>query len=703
MTRKRRQAIETMEMTTGMRRFGVAINRWVLLLVSVVMISALGGCGGSTFNVQNPPPPPPSNISIAFQPPPATSLLIDATTPLTATVTNDSSNSGVTWTLTCPNTGNCGTLSALHTESGMPTVYTPPAVISGNSQSVSIVAFATADQNQNVVAPISIIAFGSDLQGNYVLQVQGFDINNQVNYQLAGQIMLDGSGGITAGEQTVNFFDSNPNVNALVTKTDTISGGSYFLGPDGRGTITINTGDLDIGGNGVESFTFIFLSNAQSQVAQFDFALPGTPTDQIPNTGVTASGTMDLQTWTSASPALSGGYAFVVSGTDLFGSGPTGVGGVLNIDSLNTISGTGSVVDQNLPGITSANQKVSGTVSNADSYGAVTLNLNVPTFPSTTAFQFAGYLVDDAHIKLIENDNTPGFGGIGSTAGLAIAQGTATGTFTSFNGTYVLGVPGEDLAVFVPNTATSINLFTAVDNGNGGGTLTNGFTDTFLQGAGEQVSGTFSANYTETPVGSGRARAFFSNVQPHPFGGFHAQYIFYQTGNGNPALVLASANNDQITPLFLGAGIAYPQSAVLSFSGDYGFSFTQQNGSENDGTGWMTAAGGAFSGNADSTAETPSDTVAGNHSFTGTFSTTGCFVGTLSNGCIGADFLSGIPFNGTPFPADVFMIDPAHGFFEEKDLVTLPSGQVTFGYYATRTLPVTPLSRAKQKSSSAIR
>jgi hypothetical protein len=402
-----------------------------------------------------------------------------------------------------------------------------------------------------------------------------------------------------------------------------------------------------------------------------------------------------LQTWTSTSPALSGGYAFVVSGTDLFGAGPSGIGGILNVDSPNTISGKGSVVDQNLPGLAVGNQKVSGTVSNPDPSGAVTINISVPTFPSTTAFQFTGYLVDDAHIKLIESDNTVGFGGIGSTAGIAIGQGTATGTFTSFSGTYVLGVPGEDLAVFVPNTATSLNLFTAVDNGSGAGTLTNAFTDTFLQGAGEQVSGTFSANYTEAPSGTGRARAFFSNVQPHPLGGFHAEYIFYQTGNGNPVLVLASANNDQITPLFLGTGIAYPQSAALSFSGDYGFSFTQQNGGEFDGTGWMTAASGAFSGNADSTAVTPSDIVAANHSFSGTFSTPGCFTGPLSNGCFGADFLTGIPLNGTPFPADVFMIDPSHGFFEEKDLVTLPSGQVTLGYYAARTLPTTPSTKTR--------
>ena len=51
---------------------------------------------------------------------------------------------------------------------------------------------------------------------------------------------------------------------------------------------------------------------------------------------------------------------------------------------------------------------------------------------------------------------------------------------------------------------------------------------------------------------------------------------------------------------FLGTGIAYPQaSAPLTFSGNYGLSFTQQNGTEFDGTAVMAAAPPSFSGFAD--------------------------------------------------------------------------------------------------------
>ncbi len=75
-----------------------------------------------------------------------------------------------------------------------------------------------------------------------------------------------------------------------MTKSDTIltNAGSYFLGNDGRGTITINTGDTDIGGNGIETFTFVYLTNSQSLISQLDLGNA--------QTGSSAVGTMDLQT-----------------------------------------------------------------------------------------------------------------------------------------------------------------------------------------------------------------------------------------------------------------------------------------------------------------------------------------------------------------------------------------------------------------------
>lgn len=655
----------------------MATRQRILFLLTAALISLLAGCGGgSTANVKNPLAPPSSTVVIAFQPAPPGGIQISTTTPVTAVVSDDPNNLGVDWIVTCAGAASCGTLSALHTGSGQATTYTPPSALSGNSQTVNIVAYATADHTQNVAAAVTITAFGGKLQGNYVLQANGVD--SSLNpYQFAGVIHLDGDGGIVSvapgqpvGEQTVNFFD--PTLGAFVSKTDTITGGSYFLGPDGRGTITINTADADIGS---ESFTLVFLSSAQALIT-------AVPTSTLT---ISASGTMDLQTSTAAP---SRGYAFVVNGTD-FGTGfPTAMGGVLNIDSLpgnpNNISGKGSVADQAgdpvFGGTLIQNQTISGTISNPDSSGAVILNLTVPNF-TTPTFQFTGYIVDSVHIKLIESDNISGAGGFGSTAGVAIGQGSATGSFldsTSFDGTYVFGVLGTDLTGVTPATLTSAGVFTAQGTaGLATGTVSNGFTDTFLQQSGvqgtsgAQISAAFSGTYSALPTGTGRLRSFFIPFVPpaHPM--FEPELFFYLTGSGNPPLVLWAGDAVNNYPA-LGTGIAYPQSAgSLAFGGDYGFSFTQETGSESDGTGQIAADASAdtWSGVVDISSQLP-------------LPVSGTFQPPLSNGRFSGTLLSSANAGNT---AEYYIIDPSHGFFVETDLVNPGTGTVTLGYYVART------------------
>jgi hypothetical protein len=677
-------------MIKQLRRLAVATRRRILLLLSLAMIAILAGCGGGTTNVQNPPPPPVTPVSIVFQPAPSPSIPINATAALAAVVSNDSSNAGVDWSLLCgKNANNCGTLSPLHTDSGQAATYKPPPIMSGNSQTVTIEAFATADHNKNLVTPVTVTGFGSNLKGSYVLQAQGVDVNGGPNYQFVGVISLDGNGGITSGEQTINFFDTI--LGAFVSKTDTITGGSYFLGPDGRGTITISTNDTDIGGNGIESFTFVYLSSSHVLITQMDLVLPGIPPANLPATLVSASGTMDLQTWTNSSPALSGGYAFVVSGTDFASGSPSAIGGILNIDSLpgnpNNISGKGSVTDQTLAGTLTAFQPLSGTVSTPDPFGAVTLNLTVPGFLTPT-LQFTGYIVDATHIQLIESDNPVG-AGVGSTAGLAIGQGSATGTFknnTSFSGTYVLGILGVDLAIGTPATMTSANVFQA----DGSGHLTNGFTDTFLEFnsiqppnfSGAQISAQFGGTYSVNPSGTGRARVFFSQFVPRPRPMVQPEFFFYLTGNGNPPLVLDVGDTAHNYPN-LGIGIAYPEAAApFSFNGTYGVNFTQNIfGGENDATAQITV---------DGTAQTLSGVVDTNLGFSaltdtpltgsfGTISNSGRFTGQLSN----TFFVPTLGNTPNTIAVEFYLIDSGHGFFIETDSLT--SFVFSLGYFAART------------------
>jgi hypothetical protein len=692
------------------RRSGVAMQRWVLFLLAAAMASFLAGCGGSTANVQNPPPPPPQNVTIAFQPEPRASLSVGATENVAAVVTNDPDSEGVSWELTCQvdpknQNGLCGTLSNPHTASGSPVTYSAPATLTTNSTVVEIVALSTYSPSQNVVAPVTIGTFNGSLQaGNYVLQLQGVD-GGSVPYQLAGVITIDGQGGVTGGEQTLN--SSGISDNAAILNTS-----SYFLGGDGRGTITLNWSDSS-NNTGTEIFSFVFLSNSQNPEALLSQI-------GLDNTGFSATGTLDLQQSTIAAP--SGSYVFAMTGTDVVDNTQAlAFGGVLDIAAgQTTISG---VTDEFI----GEKQKISDgsfaagsqLISGPDAFGQVTLELagyldGIHSKPVTAIL--TGYIVDSGHIQLIESDNTATTTGFASTSGLAIAQASgAYGTFGngSLSGNYTFGITGVDLyqSNLVPATLTAAGVFTA--DGQADGALTSGFTDTFLQlncvqqsckiGGieGAQISAAFTGIYAVDSAsascgadsgtvvsGTGRACLTPANFIPGPSPSYNPQLFLYLTGltgSSQPAALVLGLGAVGASPNlhypWIGSGLAYAQTtATPALSGLYGASFTQENGSETDGTAQMTVNSAntpALSGTADASFQL-------GNGFLGIFGTA------TSNNLPGALYANPEAPIASVFTnqiaVDYYSIDSNQGFFVETDLVNGPyqTGQVTLGYYATQ-------------------
>ena len=635
-------------MIINRNRLALAMRSWTLPLFTTAMIAVLAGCGSSNnLSVQNPPAPKSTPVSISFQPAPATAISLAATTTLKAVVSNDPNDEGVDWSLLCQSGSNCGMLSPLHTASGSAAIYTPPSVISGNSQTFTIEAFATADHTKNVVATLAVTGFASNLKGNYVFGTRGIDANGP--FQLAGVVVLDGIGGVKSGEQTHS--------DSLLSVTDTITGGSYFIGSDGRGSLTLNTADQKIGQLGIENLSLVLLSNSKALIATLD-------NPNLQPSFETSSGELGLQT-TAAAP--SGGYAFAVNGTDV-GAQAMAIGGVLKIDSPGTISGVGSVADQDDAGTLVANASVSGTVTNPDALGSVKFNLTAAFSPNP--IQFTGYIVDAQHMMLIESDIDGSGAGVGSTSGTAIGQGSATSAFTSnqaFAGNYAFGILGQDLSG-LPTSLASVGEFSADASGN----LNSGYNDELLSGTGIFVSDSFTGTYTLDPAGTGRVDSQIS-FRSHGAG---PELIFYLTGNGNPPLILDAESRYGS----LGVGTANPQAAAPSFAGRYGFSFTQGiNSLENDASGQMTA---------DATSGTLSGYVDTDYSFsaltdtqiTGTFTSTantGRFTGGLTN-----TFFPSPGTTPSTLAVDYFLIDSGHGYFIETDSLT--SGELTFGYFATR-------------------
>jgi hypothetical protein len=668
------------------------IRKWFLLVLAVAMILMFCGCGGGASSAGNSVPPGSSPaISIVFQPAPVKSVFINATATLTAVVSNDSSNAGVDWALLCPANSNCGSLSPLHTASGKASTYTPPTTIQGNTQTFTIEAFATADHSKNLVTPITATGFAGLLKGTYVFQTTGINTNTFVPYQLEGVIKADGNGNITAVEQT--YSDANMSMTDTVVSTSSVSAGIYYIGPDERGTLTINTGDTKIGQvspqtnlpTGIENFSLVMLSSSQALMAVFD----NLPSDgSLGASGNSSHGTLDLQTSTAA-PIK--GYAFSVGGAfsssnTTYAFYPFGMGGVLNIDSAKTISGNGSVADEDVPisgSLPIESSSVSGTVSDPDSFGKITFKLaaQFPGLPSGP-LTFTGYIVDATHIKLIESDNTVGQG-FGSTAGVAIAQGSATGSFIAncpdstancyLSGTYVYGLLGQDSPT--PSSFSSAGIFTA----DGKGKLTNGYTNQFSVSLGTQYNNHFKGTYAVDPTGTGRVVATIPGNATHPA----AQFNFYLTGNDTPPLMLDAVGDANLGAFAVATGVAYPQaSGSLSLSGKYGLAVTYTLGGEGDGTGPFTvdpAAKPQLSGfldfNNNANADQPQ---------------TGNIKPCTVNGYLMGHLIS---TNGIPFPTKpgiavgYFLIDPGHGFLIETDGTQAQT--LTLGYFAQRT-PLCP-------------
>jgi hypothetical protein len=110
----------------------------------------LAGCGSGSSSL----PPPPISVSLSQT---SATVQAGAAASFTANVTNDSSDSGVKWSLSCP-TPPCGTVSPPATLSGVPTTYTAPSAPPANDVKVALVATSVADRTKTAFASVTFPA-----------------------------------------------------------------------------------------------------------------------------------------------------------------------------------------------------------------------------------------------------------------------------------------------------------------------------------------------------------------------------------------------------------------------------------------------------------------------------------------------------------------------------------------------------------------
>jgi hypothetical protein len=310
----------------------------------------------------------------------------------------------------------------------------------------------------------------SSLSGSYVCRISGndsfIDSNNNLQNESYTETLVftaDGSGHLTGTE---DFNSSLPSIGFVGGTPFT---GTYSIGGDGNGSITINFSAPSTGQ--------INLSITMQDTSHFYVV----EADAFANFSANASGEAVKQASTAFTAAPSG--TFVTRVHQVF---PTTVSstsvGVLTSTNGSNVTGTLDVLrnDVLLPQLTIT----SGTFAAPDSSGRGTLvYTDNDSSPVTTNYHY--YEIDANTFWLMESD--PTFLGTGS------AEMQSSGTL-NLNGNYAFGSSGDTDTTI--GGVRSVGVFTA-----SGGAITGGKLDSVQDGTSVFFNQDFTGNYTPGSMG----------------------------------------------------------------------------------------------------------------------------------------------------------------------------------------------------------
>ncbi len=446
----------------------------------------------------------------------------------------------VTWKISCKATfsGDCGTIDS----NG---VYNAPLAPPPGG-TVTVTATSTNNSANPGFATISIQYSNGSLAGQYAFAFSGE--SGSVPVAAVGSISLDGSGNITGGAEDI--------ANAGVTST-TITGGTYHLGTDGRGTATIQTS------SGSSTWQFVVESHNRLFAVTTD------------TTSGTMVGALDLQDPTQFSAAaITGSYALLLTSpvTSASGSAIAQIGAVTADGAGNLPSG---LQDVNTSGGPQASLAVTGTyVAPTATTGRGTLTLS----SSFGAQTFTYYMVDGTTLKLLEQSAAR------ASSGQLAKQATEPFSFANVKGKFATAILGS--------TASGPGTFGAQFALDGAGSVT-GTVDSNLNGNvlnDVAVTGT----YTVSDATTGRTVVTMTG------GGKTYSFVVYPADNQNLYI--------EETDTLIAAGSAYAQQTFVvngaSLGGNFatrvsGISFVNGSGFEG-GSGQLILNGGsAISGTLD--------------------------------------------------------------------------------------------------------
>ena len=429
---------------------------------------------------------------------------------------NNVVDSNATWAVSSTSGGNVGTINPTTGQYTAPPSPPPGATITVTATDSTLTPAVTATATATIV--FSDLSFS----GQFAFSYSGNDQNGFLG--VAGSLFADGKGNISTGIEDIDSFTSNGSVQYQLA-------GTYKVGPDGRGTILLNSGIP-----GAATLQFALTSNQHATVIRFD-------------RNFTGSGTIDQQNLNDISDVspITGPYVFSGLGADNAFS-PLGIAGKFTASGNSTNqSGTG-VVDLNDNGASTQASSLTVAYSldgTAPDTGRGKMTINSP---ATGQRQFAFYIVDATHLYFVEIDNAGYLQGNMFSG----AAGASFSTASLAAGNYAFTFGG--------NSSTGAFAAGGVFASGGNGSITGGVFDSNNAGTVTSDTTLGTCAYTVDPS-TGR---ILLGLCP---GSTTLQFAAYQTAQAasstavEPSLVML-----ELDPTAVSIGSAYSQKTVTQLA-----------------------------------------------------------------------------------------------------------------------------------------
>jgi hypothetical protein len=414
--------------------------RRIVLASSIFLVTLkLSGCAALVTPSSKPtgdPQPPANPVSVLIASKFTSQLVGGPAVSVPASVSNDTANEGVTWTLTAGGVScapACGSLTPSKSPS-FNASYTPPAAVpAAPNNSPTITATSVADTSKSDRFTFSLAFSPGSFAGSYVYFLRGFGPNGSP-IAIAGTLAVDANGNIVGGQLDVN-------VGGQITTAPSSLAGAYLIDTSfngmTRGTINVTNFALP-GTNSNMGMKFALSADGKrGKVIEYD------------TSGFLSAGTLlqqDPKALTGAIPA--GSFVFGLDSDSSAGARVVEAGQL----SLSASGVTGGLVDQSEAGnaapIYSAAPITPGAATPADASGRGLLTLTV----GGNSTRYAYYVVDSTQFALIEIDNGQTFGTV--QAGTAHLQKPLTAA--SVSATIVFQMTGIDTSFGTQNLGSAV-------------------------------------------------------------------------------------------------------------------------------------------------------------------------------------------------------------------------------------------------------